>query len=224
MSSIEIFPEKIGVRPARIDPLTHDWRLAAVLFTGPALLSCYHVGFYAYCLYRSGYRFKLQSLLNITRYVVLVFPRIFHWFLTYAPRLRDRAEGGTGGPPSPPPPLFCKNKINLAKIYLLHREGGTIFVSDQLSQKVKRAVNLRAYRQNINKLALIMDFYPPPLQMCPILATKKALQEDWNGKVFFLIFFFRFCRVKFWSENVYELSRVAVFLKFKKKWNPYEEF
>ena len=69
-----------------------------------------------------------------------------------------------------------------------------------------------------------MDFFPLPLQMCPILATKKALQEDWNGKVFFLIFFFRFCRVKFWSENVYELSRVAVFLKFKKKWNPYEEF
>ena len=119
--------------------------------------------------------------------------------------------------PPLPPPLFCKNKINLAKIYLLHREGGTIFVSDQLSQKVKRAVNLRAYRQNINKLALIMDFFPSPLQMCPVLATKKALQEDWNGKVFFLIFFFRFCLVKFWSENVYELSRVAIFLKFKKK-------
>ena len=78
MSSTEIFRGEIGVRPARIDPLTHDWRLAAVLFTGPALLPCYHVGLYAYCLYRSGYRFKLQSLLNITRYVVLVFRRIFH--------------------------------------------------------------------------------------------------------------------------------------------------
>ena len=109
MYSIEIFRGEIGVRPARIDPLTHDWRLAAVLFTGPAFLPCYHVVFYAYCLYRSGYRFKLQSLLNITRYVVLVFRRIFHWFLTYAPRLRDRAEGGTGGPP--PPFLQKQNKF-----------------------------------------------------------------------------------------------------------------
>ena len=99
--------------------------------------------------------------------------------------------------PPPPPPLFCKNKINLAKIYLLHREGGTVFVSDQLSQKLKRAVNLRAYRQNINKLALIMDFFPPPLQMWTVLATKKALQEDWNSKVFFLIFFFRFVSSNF---------------------------
>ena len=101
-------------------------------------------------------------------------------------------------------------------MYLLHR-GGTIFVSDQLSQKVKRAVNVRAYRQDINKLALIMDFFPPPLQMCPILATKKALQEDWNSKVFFSIIFFRLCLVKFWSDNVCELSRVAVLLTFKKK-------
>ena len=104
---------------------------------------------------------------------------------------------GREAPPPPPPPLFCKNKINLAKIYLLHREGGTVFVSDQLSQKLKRAVNLRAYRQNINKLALIMDFFPPPLQMWPVLATKKALQEDWNSKVFFLIFFFRFVSSNF---------------------------
>ena len=42
----------------------------------------YHAG-----LYRSGYRFKLQSLVNITRYVVSVFGKIFLWFLTYAPRL-----------------------------------------------------------------------------------------------------------------------------------------
>ena len=27
-----------------------------------------------------------------------------------------------------------------------------------------------------------MDFFPLPLQMCPILATKKALQEDCNSK------------------------------------------
>ena len=114
MSSIEIFRGEIGVRPARIDPLTHDWRLAAVLFTGPALLPCYHVGFYAYCLYRSGYRFKLQSLLNITRYVVLVFRRIFQWFLTYAPRLRDRAEGGTGAPP-PSPPTFLQKQNKFSK-------------------------------------------------------------------------------------------------------------
>ena len=86
-------------------------------------------------------------------------------------------------PPPLPPPLFCKNKINLAKMYLLHR-GGTIFVSDQLSQKVKRAVNLRAYRQDINKLALIMDFFPPPLQMCPILATKKPCKKTGTVKCF----------------------------------------
>ena len=114
MSSIEIFRGEIGVRPARIDPLTQDWRLAAVLFTGPALLPCYHVGFYAYCLYRSGYRFRLQSLLNITGYVVLVFRRIFHWFLTYALRLRDRAEGETGGPP-PPPPTFLQKQNKFSK-------------------------------------------------------------------------------------------------------------
>ena len=115
MSSIEIFRGEIGVRPARIDPLTHDWRLAAMLFTGPALLPCYHVGFYAYCLYRSGYRFRLQSLLNITGYVVLVFRRIFHWFLTYAPRLRDRAEGGDGRPPLPPPPTFLQKQNKFSK-------------------------------------------------------------------------------------------------------------
>ena len=69
-----------------------------------------------------------------------------------------------------------------------------------------------------------MDFFPLPLQMCSILATKKALQEDWNSKVFFSIIFFRFCPVKFWSEKACELSRVAIFSTFKKKWNPYEEF
>ena len=48
----------------------------------------YHAG-----LYRSGYRFKLQSLVNITRYVVSVFGKIFLWFWTYAPRLHR--EGRT---------------------------------------------------------------------------------------------------------------------------------
>ena len=78
----------------------------------------YHVGYYAFCSYRSGYRFKLQSLLNITRYVVSLFRKLFLWFLTYAPRL--------------------------------HREGGTIFVSDQLLQGVNEAVNLRVYCQSTN--------------------------------------------------------------------------
>ena len=47
----------------------------------------YQVGFCAYCSYCSGYRF------NLTRYVVLVFRKVFHWFLTYAPRLHR--EGRT---------------------------------------------------------------------------------------------------------------------------------
>ena len=77
---------EIRVPPARIDPVTHDWPVWP--------LCCfkaqprYHAG-----LYHSGYRFKVQSLVNITRYLVSVFGKIFLWFLTYAPRLHR--EGRT---------------------------------------------------------------------------------------------------------------------------------
>ena len=121
---LKIFARKPGRgRPELIPSRTADiWPLCYFKAQPP-----YHVGYYAFCSYLSGYRFKLQSLLNITRYVVSLFRKLFLWFLTYAPRL--------------------------------HREGGTIFVSDQLLQGVNEAVNLRVYCQSTNELALIMVLF-----------------------------------------------------------------
>ena len=75
---LKIFARKPGrSRPELIPSRTADiWPLCYFKAQPP-----YHVGYYAFCSYRSGYRFKLQSLLNITRYVVSVFRQIFLWFL-----------------------------------------------------------------------------------------------------------------------------------------------